>query len=236
MNGFFITATDTDVGKTLVAGGIASAFRNRGIDIGVYKPLQSGHLANDEKGDAARLKRLSEIEDGIADICPYSFSEPLAPALAIARQGQAIATADLVAHAQKLANRHTYLIVEGAGGLAVPYASDGLVVDFAKELRLPLLIVARPNLGTVNHSVLTIEYARSHGLSVLGVVISGFQKETDDLSQETNAEMIANLGKVPILGVLPWLGDDPPPQIVREAVEKHVAIDHIFQMVSVLHH
>ncbi|MDG0959713.1 dethiobiotin synthase, partial [Bacillus paranthracis] len=165
MSGFFITATDTEVGKTVVAGALAGVFRELGYNIGVYKPLQSGHVASNPEGDAARLKALAGVPTKEDEICPYSIEEPLAPRLAMKRAGRTVTLKDIIHHYNERLKDFNSLLVEGAGGLAVPYTEDALVIDFAKELQLPLIVVARPTLGTVNHTVLTIAYAKAYGLT-----------------------------------------------------------------------
>ncbi|GIM46876.1 ATP-dependent dethiobiotin synthetase BioD [Collibacillus ludicampi] len=228
MNGFFVTATDTEVGKTLVTGGLAGALRKKGLDIGVYKPVQSGHLTHQPEGDAARLKRLSGVDDPLEEICPYSFSEPVAPRLAIQRSQKQVRSHDVIAGYERLKRKHRYLLVEGAGGIAVPYVEDALVVDIAKTLALPLLVVARPDLGTVNHTVLTIEYARSRGLQVAGVILSGCgRRQPISLSESHNPGMIEELANVRVLGKVPWLGDRPDESRIVEAIEEHVDLKSI---------
>ncbi|WP_134699181.1 dethiobiotin synthase [Ammoniphilus sp. YIM 78166] len=220
MKGFFITATDTGVGKTMVTGGMAGALRRMGCNVGVYKPVQSGHLADHPDGDAARLKNLSGVDDPVEEICPYALEEPLAPLLALRRAGKRVTLDDLERGYLQLQSKHDFLLVEGAGGIAVPYVEDGMVVDAARRFALPILIVARPNLGTINHTLLTIEYVRSYGLEVAGVVISGLQVREAGVVEETNPSFIESYSGVPILGVIPWVEDWKSSQhVVRAMVE-----------------
>lgn len=221
MNGLFVTATDTEVGKTLVTGGLAGFLREKGVDAGVYKPVQSGHHANDMDGDAWRLKVLSGVLDDASDICPYAVPEPLAPALALQRAGREVVMADLLTHFTSLAKRHEFMFVEGAGGLAVPYASDCMVIHVAQAMQMPLLIVARPTLGTVNHTVLTIEYARQHGLQVAGVILSGYHSSQNERVKE-NINMIETYGNVRVWGALPHLGEQPLREAVLQACKQYI--------------
>lgn len=207
MKGFFITATDTGVGKTIITGGLAGALRQRGYSLGVYKPAQSGHLVQHPEGDAARLKGLSGVEDLLEHICPYAVEEPLAPLLALRRAGRSITMKDLEEGLHQVQEKHEWVLVEGAGGLAVPYVEDGLVVDVAVQFTMPLIIVARPNLGTINHTLLTIAYARQHGLQVAGVVISGYEEKEAGIVEQTNPGLIEEYSGVPVLGVVPWIYD-----------------------------
>jgi dethiobiotin synthetase len=225
MSGFFITATDTEVGKTIITGGLAGILRQRGWDAGVYKPIQSGHLASNPQGDAARLQHLSGVSDPVTEICSYSVDEPLAPLLALRRAGKNVCLHDLISQYEVLKRKHDVLLVEGAGGLAVPYVEDGLVVDLAVQLSLPLIIVVRPNLGTVNHTLLTIEYARARGLRIAGVISSGLGKTPIGIVEETNPTLITQYGDVPFLGSLPWLGPHPSREKLLHTMETALQIE-----------
>jgi dethiobiotin synthetase len=227
MTGFFITGTDTGIGKTIIAGAIAGILREWGYDFGVYKPVQSGHLVHQSDGDAARLKGLSGVEDPVEQICPYSVEEPLAPVLALERAGQQVTLKDLQRGYQRLKEKHTYIIIEGAGGLAVPYVQGRLVVDAAAMFDLPLIIVARPNLGTVNHTLLTIEYARRRGLQTAGVIISGYREEQADIGEQTNPAMIESYSGIPVLGVVPWIDELESRESVLAAVRKSIQWDRL---------
>ncbi|PEP62277.1 MULTISPECIES: dethiobiotin synthase [Bacillus] len=231
MGGFFITATDTEVGKTVVTGALAGVFRNRGYNAGIYKPLQSGHIASNPEGDAVRLKMASGVMTEADRICPYSIEEPLAPRLAMRRAGRTVTLAQITAHYNELMTEFDSLLVEGAGGLAVPYTEDALVVDFAKELKLPLIIVARPALGTVNHTVLTISYAKAHGLTVAGVILSGC-KECEKERVQENKEMIEELSGIPVLGLLPELQEGFTREELLRAAEENITISNLEEFVK----
>ncbi|MDE3839178.1 dethiobiotin synthase [Bacillus methanolicus] len=222
MKGFFITATDTGVGKTIVAGGLAGVFRKQGYNFGVYKPVQSGHLVHHPEGDAARLKKLSDVDDPLEHICPYAVEEPLTPILALRRTGKQVTLQDLQDGYLRLKEKHEFMIVEGAGGLAVPYVADGLVVDAATMFQLPLIIVARPNLGTVNHTILTIEYAKQRGLQVAGVILSGYRDEIAGVAEKTNPSIIYSYTGIPILGIIPWIEELDRREIVLSVLEESV--------------
>ncbi|GMA65614.1 dethiobiotin synthase (plasmid) [Alicyclobacillus fastidiosus] len=233
MSGLFITATDTEVGKTLVAGGIAAVLRARGIDIGMFKPIQSGNLAIDPEGDAARLKSLSRVDDELEAICPFSYEEPLAPRLAMERAGQKVTLHDIVSHYDTLRKRHRHWIVEGAGGLVVPYTSDAMVVDCAKVMNLPVIVVTGPDLGTVNHTALTVAYAQSQGLQVSGIIVNGYgRRQPVGVAEQHNPEMIREVTGIDVLGVVPWLGSNPTASAITQAVSDSVALDKIEQLLG----
>ncbi|TCP53824.1 dethiobiotin synthase [Tumebacillus sp. BK434] len=215
----FITSTDTGVGKTLITGGLAYALRRRGLDVGCWKPLQSGELLHDPTGDAKRLQALGELPDPVDRICLHAFFEPLAPRLAAERAGAQLTRRDLLAHHREAAQLHRHLLCEGAGGLAVPLTADTTVAELAADLGLPLLIVARAGLGTVNHTVLTVRYAESYGLNICGVILSGAGRRGHDIAEAHNPAYIEEYAGVPVLGSIPWLGDTPSLETVRAATD-----------------
>lgn len=191
--GYFITATDTGVGKTVVMAGLAAALRARGRDVAVFKPVQSGALADDPSGDAALLG---------AD-CVYAFRAALAPLVAARAEGRQIELEPILERARKLEREHELLLVEGAGGLLVPLSDDLDVAGLAMALGLPLVVVARAGLGTVNHTLLTVEAARARGLAIAGVVLNG----DGDESTPDNAALIEAASGTRVLARIPRLAD-----------------------------
>jgi dethiobiotin synthetase len=195
MRGFFVTGTDTGVGKTVVTAALALALKARGADVGVIKPVQTG------VGDAGALKAWVGLEEELDEIAPFSFAAPLAPFVAARLEGRTLALDEVAARVVGLADRHEVTVVEGVGGLLVPIGPDWTIADLAGELGLPVLVVARAGLGTVNHTVLTVSEARRHDLHLAGVVLNG----RIDESSATNAELIESFGAVPVLARIPWL-------------------------------
>jgi dethiobiotin synthetase len=205
----FITGTDTGVGKTTVSCGIAAALRHRGYRVGVFKPAETGCVPTAAGGlhpaDAARLKFFSECALDLSSICPYALREPLAPAAAAQRDGVNIDLERLVGCHDTLAAHHDITLIEGAGGLLVPLTPTLTFADLATRLRVPVLVVVGSRLGAINHSLLTMRYARFAGLPVLGYVIN-FLTPGADLAAETNVGVLADwLG--PPLGIVPHLGE-----------------------------
>ncbi len=207
--GFFVTATDTEVGKTVVAAGAAMALRARGLDVGVMKPVASGGVESPAgqlvSADAVFLKMAADADDPLSLINPVCLRAPLAPTVAAQMEGRRIDLEAIRSAYAALSERHDALVVEGVGGLLVPVAHETNVADLAGEMGLPLIIVARPGLGTINHTLLTLEAAAHRGLRVAGVVISRYPREPGD-AERTNPEVIEREGGVPVLGLLP---DDP---------------------------
>ena len=169
--GVFVTGTDTGVGKTLVACALARALRARGVDVGVQKPAETGVGAGGPL-DALALREAAGVDDPLDHVCPAARALPAAPAVAGEAAGRPIDLGRIRSAYARLRARHDAMLVEGAGGLLVPLAGSFSMADFAAELGLPLLVVARGSLGTVNHTLLTLEVAAGRGLTVAGVVVS----------------------------------------------------------------
>lgn len=206
--GIFITGTDTGVGKTVVAATLARLLRVRGLNVGVMKPVTSGcreeggHLISD---DAQLLCQAA----GVAysdDVAPYLLREPVAPAEAAKQDGVRIDFGRIRAAYDRLAADHDFMIVEGAGGLMVPLAGGLLVADLVRQLDLPLLVVARPNLGTINHTVLTCFAAGQMELKVAGVIINNYPS-APDLAERSAVHHIGSLCGAPVLGNWPHRDD-----------------------------
>ena len=169
--GFFVTGTDTGVGKTLVACALVRGLRTRGVDAGAMKPVETG-VGEVGPLDALALRRAAGDEDPLEDVCPLRYALAAAPTVAASADGRDVEVWAIRQAYERLAVRHDCVIVEGAGGLLVPVAEQFSMADLARELELPLLVVARAALGTINHTLLTLEVAVARGLSVVGVVIS----------------------------------------------------------------
>lgn len=215
--GLFVTGTDTDVGKTHVASLIGRQLSSDGVRVGVYKPVCSGAIF-DEKGHARwdDIDRLRDAvrghwsDNGLSDevICPQRFLAPLAPPLAARLEGRGVDVEQLRRGANWWTGRAEVLIVEGAGGLLSPVSETQVVADLARDFGYPLIVVARCGLGTINHSLLTVEAARQRDLQVIGIVLN--QSHPDDdlkLAIDNAAEIEARSG-VPVFGVIPWQSSD----------------------------
>ncbi|BDG09764.1 dethiobiotin synthase [Anaeromyxobacter paludicola] len=202
MRGLFVTATDTGVGKTEVCCALLRAARARGLDLVAAKPAQSGH-APGEASDAERLARAMDGCEPVGAICPYTFAAPLAPAVAARVEGREVSFARVLEAVRALAARHAAVLVEGAGGLMTPLTARETYADLAVALGLPVLVVARAGLGTVNHAVLTVEALRARGLAVAGVVLNRAGPGGDP-SEPFNAAEIERLSGARVIASLPW--------------------------------
>jgi dethiobiotin synthetase len=207
--GIFITGTDTEVGKTLIAAGLAAALKERGVDVGVMKPLESGAPSFGSAPiprDAVYLREIAGVYDDLDLINPYCFQAPLAPGLAAEKEGGKIDLQKIKVQYEKLKDSHQFMVVEGAGGLLVPVTQGLLLPDLIKFLDLPLLLVARSSLGTINHTLLTLFYCQQEGLEVKGVIMNKSTADADP-SEESNAQVVTQFSGVPVLGSFPYLRD-----------------------------
>jgi dethiobiotin synthetase len=195
--GLFVTGTDTGVGKTVVAAAIAALLHRAGVDVGVMKPVQTGEWG----GDAAYLAAAAGVDDRLDLVNPARFAAPVAPSVAAALENRRVDVPAILAAGRRLCRRHRFMVIEGAGGLAVPLAGAYLMRDLAQDLGLPLLVVARPSLGTINHTLLTVHFARAGGLPVHGIVINDMPANPG-IAEQTGAAVIEELSGLPVLAVL----------------------------------
>jgi len=197
MPALFITGTDTGVGKTFLSYLLVKELLKRGVRVGYWKPIETG--ADPEPADAALLASLLKVDP--PSLVSYTFKEPLAPAVAAERTGVLIDLDLLKREFYDRLSAVEFLIVEGAGGLAVPIFETFTYADFASLLRLPTVAVARAGLGTINCSVLTANYARAKGVNLRGFVLNRFTGA--DPSEEDNPRVIETLTSLPVLAKIP---------------------------------
>ena len=189
---FFITGTDTGVGKTYATRLILQSLRENGVDAVGYKPVSCG-----DREDAAILAEASGGLE-IDEINPVHLHSALAPYVAGMLEGRTIDPAELVAGFHKLAARHKVVLVEGAGGWEVPIAPGYRVSDLAADLKLPVVVVAANKLGALNHTILTVEAIKARGLTCAGIVMNQLEDEMDT-AMITNKGVVEDLTGVPLL-------------------------------------
>jgi dethiobiotin synthetase len=200
--GVFVTGTDTGVGKTLVAAALARFLAERGEKVGVMKPVETGVAEPASAGpDAELLRWASDSREDIERISPYRFRPPLAPSLAAEEEGIRIDLDILAQAARSLGESHDFLLIEGAGGLMVPLSGGLLMADLVRQLGLPLLVVCRPGLGTINHTLLTIFCARAMNLPLAGFIINNMPFQPG-AAEESAPHTLASLASADLLGVL----------------------------------
>jgi dethiobiotin synthetase len=201
LRGVFVTGTDTEVGKSVVAAAICAALAARGERVASFKPVVTG--LDEEPGEFGRdhelLAASANAGQGLDEIAPHRFGPPVSPHLAAELTDTSIEPAELVAQA-RAAGRESALVCEGVGGLMVPITTGYLVRDLAVDLGLPLVIAARPGLGTINHTLLTVDAARAAGLRVAGIVMTPWPDEPS-VMERSNRETVERLSGVPVSGL-----------------------------------
>jgi dethiobiotin synthetase len=201
VRGLFVTGTDTGVGKTVLSAALVAALAAEGEPVRAYKPVLTG--LEEPPGEWPRDDELLAEMASMApeEVAPLRYGPAVSPHLAATMADEQPDPARLIESARTLAQGGT-LIVEGVGGLLVPLTGDFTVRDLAIKLDLPLLIAARPGLGTINHTLLTLQAARAAGLQVRGVVLTPWPREPSVMEQ-SNRETIARLGEIDVLGLPP---------------------------------
>jgi len=199
----FISGTDTDVGKTVVSCAIARALRGEGLDVGVMKPSETG-VPEEGPYDARALIEAAGVSDPLDLVCPEQFDLPAAPLVSARDESRVVDLGKIDSALETLSERHAHLLVEGAGGLLVPLDETLDMAGFAARHSLPVLLVARASLGTINHTLLSIEACEQRGLPLVGVVIShatGTLSDADAKNLELLRERLGELlvGEIPPL-------------------------------------
>ena len=219
MNGLFILGTGTEIGKTAVAAGLAAALRRWGVNVGVMKPIATGCVKGFSE-DAVWLRRAASVDDPLELINPYRFKTPSAPAVATAREGGRIDFSAIRRAYEHLAARHDIVLVEGIGGLLVPIDGERTVADLIRALDLPALLVTCAQLGTINHTLLTVEAARDAGVDLIGLVLNG-RSRRPSVAERTNPEILRRWTGLPIFGVVPLVAR-PTQARVQAAVSRAI--------------
>lgn len=203
----FITATGTDIGKTYVSGILVKKMRDLGFNCGYYKPALSGAIKQADgsllPGDCDFVVKISGINDNPSECVTYCFEEAVSPHLAALRQGVKIQASTIKNEFDKRCNNYDYLVVEGAGGITCPFRLDEetlLLPDVIKGLGLDILIVADGGLGTINSVILTVEYAKSYGLNIRGIILNNY--DDGDFMHRDNKLQVERLTGVKVIAVV----------------------------------
>lgn len=230
-----MTGTDTGVGKTVITAAITAMIRAEGMNAGVWKPIQSGAPLGSGLTDAERLLNSTGINEWPEAVAPFTFEAPLTPMLAARQAGVILTLKELIAAGAPLTKRYEALLVEGAGGVAVPLTDDTLIVDLISELRIPALIVARSSLGTINHTLLTASFLRDREVPIVGVILNdGESIEThDDPSVATNAQLIEQYSGLKVLGRFPHLYGEATSETLIHTIRKTIQFAPIREALAV---
>jgi dethiobiotin synthetase len=195
--GIFVTGTDTGVGKTLVACGIARLLKSWGIKVGVMKPVATG-----DQEDIRRLMKAAQVDDDLALVNPQFFRAPLAPTVSAALEHREVRLDKVYSAYWTLSKKYDVMVVEGIGGIKVPLGDSTYVADVIEALRLPALVVSRAGLGTLNHTLLTLEAMEKEKIPTVGVLFNGGKGNT--LAEKTNPDALQEHTTVQVLGHLKW--------------------------------
>lgn len=216
--GYFITGTDTGVGKTIVSAAILRAFIKKGIKVGAMKPIETGCLNKDGimlPSDGMFLRDMAEMSDSLELVTPFKFENPLSPIVASRLEGFEVDLERIFQIFEHLKKKYDYLVVEGVGGLMVPILKEQkkksssfyYIRDLIKDMGLEVIIVSRPSLGTINHTLLTVESLKSKKIPIKGFIINHSNFNKDDMVETTNREILKEILDIPLLGVLPYLSE-----------------------------
>jgi len=207
IRGIFVTGTDTGVGKTIITGLLGRFLSDKGYNVVTQKWIQTGcreSLAADIKLHLKIMGRDKNDLKGYADfVSPYIFKAPSSPHLASRVENKRINPEKIIKTFKFLSGRFDFIIVEGIGGALVPFNKKRLVIDIARGLKLPVLVVAQNKLGAINHTLLTLEALKTRKLAVLGLVFNNIKKENEQIARD-NPSIIKALANQRIFGILPW--------------------------------
>ncbi|CCY62426.1 aTP-dependent dethiobiotin synthetase BioD [Clostridium sp. CAG:967] len=199
----FITATGTDVGKTYISGLLVKKMRELGYNCGYYKPALSGAVEVDGKlipGDCDYVLKCANIEVEAKDYVSYIFKPAVSPHLAAQMENNPIKLDKIISDFAKIKKKFDYVVVEGAGGIVCPFNLKEemlMLPDVIKALGLDVLVVASAALGTINSTVLTVEYAKHHGINVKGIILNNYNE--DDIMQNDNKIQVENLTGIKVI-------------------------------------
>jgi dethiobiotin synthetase len=238
--GFFITGTDTGVGKTVISAALIKAAHLLGFKACGMKPIETGcktavssqqsAISSKKRtlipSDGIFLKEIADIGESINLITPIRFQNPLAPLPASEIEGTSVDLEKIQKSYTALFKNYDIVIVEGIGGLLVPIKKNYFVLDLAKDFGLPIIVVSRPGLGTINHTMLTVNYAIKEGLNVAGIIINYSRPPEGTLAENTNPGVMKKISPVPVIGIFPYLKDLESSTIER-AVQKSLNLQII---------
>lgn len=209
MKGFFITGTGTGVGKTIVTIIMGLYLRSHGYKNTIaLKPIESGCVLVDQKlmpPDGSFISDMLWQSESLDLITPVRYQQPLAPYAASLVEGEKFNKASILTHIKSMSKKYDVLLIEGIGGMMVPITKKYFVYNLIKDVGLPVIIVASALLGTINHTLLSVDFAINHGINVAGVIINNSANDTSDQSISSNPKIIKELCPAPVVGEIPYL-------------------------------
>ena len=229
MKGFFITGTDTGVGKTIISGALIKVLSHLGLKTGAMKPVESGCVREGEillPSDGMYLKQMAQMQEPVTQVSPCCFEAPLAPLAASEFEKKGVSVIAIKKAFYNLYTNYDAVVVEGIGGLMVPLKTDYFLVDLAKEIGLPLIIVAKPGLGSINHIMLTVNYALKEGLQVAGIILNYSLPPENSLAEETNPQLLKQICPLPLIGIFPYLKNRDE-HVIEKTAQKNLDLEVI---------
>jgi dethiobiotin synthetase len=206
--GIFITATDTGVGKTLVASALVTCLIQRGIDVGVMKPIETGvSRATKARSDGVRLRRAAGSQDSLAEVCPYVFRFPVAPISAARAEKTIVQIATIMRAFRTLSQKHAFMVVEGVGGVQVPITQLLTMLDIIYRMKLSAIVVGRSGLGGINHALLTLHALRRRKIPIVALVLNQCRPVHTKIAraqEQSTVSLLQMLAGVPVIGPLPY--------------------------------
>jgi len=206
--GYFITGTDTGVGKTVVTACLLTIYRKHGINTGIMKPIETGvnqKCSSEANSDAKFLLTISGNQDPIEEVSPIRLKPTASPLQATKITGQIVDISLILENFHRLQAKHDRMLVEGIGGLLVPLTVNYSVSDLIKDMNLPLIIVSRFSLGTINHTLLTVKAAQETGVEIAGIILNHSEDRPLNEIELGQASLIQELSNVPVLGECPFI-------------------------------
>ena len=222
MKTIFIAGTDTGVGKTIVAGALASALRLKGRNVGVMKPIACG-----SEEDARFLMANAGVKDPLELVMPIYLKEPLSPNVAAKVERKKIYIKKIAVPFQKLKKKYDVLIVEGCGGLLVPVTKDFFVIDLIPMMKAETVLVSRSGLGAINHSLLSLEALRHRKIEPIGVIFNRLSGGPLSVPEQTNPRVVVESGRTCALGVFPYMKMSCEVDCLGKAFLKHIDLQKI---------
>ncbi|MEN2994122.1 MAG: dethiobiotin synthase [Thermodesulfovibrio sp.] len=227
--GYFITGTDTAVGKTIVTAAILRSFIKKGLKVGAMKAIETGCINKDGillPSDGMLLRDMAEMNDSLELITPIKLENPLSPLVASRIEEIEIDIDKIFKAFETLKKKYDYILVEGVGGLMVPINKEEkkksayyFVRDLIKDMGLPVILVIRPTLGTINHTLLTLEALKNKKIPIKGYIINFSEPPKNDIAEKTNPQILKELVDVPCLGILPYLTELSKDKIGETAIK-----------------
>ncbi len=207
---FFITGIDTNIGKTFVSLLLLLAFKQRGLNAGYMKPVETGVKINEDGSknylDGSYVKKYGGLSEEPDIITPYTFQSPLSPYAALKKEGGDLCIKEIMFKFYGLNKIYDYMLVEGAGGMLVPLKQKHFMIDIAKYINAGVILVTKAGLGMINQTLLSIEYAKSRDIGVSGIIINNVLNENDE-SVSSNKEMLGEFTDIPIIGEIPYISE-----------------------------